>query len=514
MPRYYSVILFFVLALTTTYQTNAADDVAAPRPNIIFILADDMGYGDVSVLNAEGKIKTPKIDRLAESGMYFSDMHSPSSVCTPTRYGILTGRYNWRSTLKSGVLGGYSKPLIEPGRMTIASMLKDKGYHTAAIGKWHLGLDWPLHENADPLTGRDYREQNIDFSKPFANGPLSHGFDSFFGISASLDMPPYVFLENDRAMEVPTTRKTWVREGAAAESFEAIDVLPKITEKAVAYIESHAESSKSGKPFFLYFPLNAPHTPILPTAPWQGASGISDYADFVMQVDDTVGQITDAVDRAGIAENTILIFTADNGCSPAANIDELIRHEHYPNGIFRGHKADIFDGGHRVPFLVRWPATIRAGSHSDELACLTDMMRTFADITGTSLPDEAGEDSVSLLPALCGNVQKPLRTEVIHHSINGSFAIRQGDWKLCLCPDSGGWSDPRPDSPAVRELPADQLYNMQADIRETTNLQEEHPQRITQMTEALTKIVTQGRSTPGTPQKNNGRVTIRRRTVQ
>ena len=514
---YFQVIsfpcLFFVLLMSGTSIISA--EPGSGLPNIVFIMADDMGYGDVSALNPEGKIKTPQIDRLVAEGMYFTDMHSPSSVCTPTRYGLLTGRYNWRSTLKSGVLGGYSRALIEPERLTVAAMLKNAGYHTAVIGKWHLGIDWT--EKADgPKKGpnaRDYQEQNIDFSQPFANGPLARGFDYFFGISASLDMPPYVYLENDRASEVPTTQKRWIREGAAAESFEAIDVLPKTTEKAIAYIESVAEAAKQGKPFFLYFPLSAPHTPILPTAPWKGASGISNYADFVMQVDDTVGQIIKKVDALGLGENTIIIFTTDNGCSPAANINQLIEHGHYPNGIFRGHKADIFDGGHRVPFVARWSAKIVPGTHSDQLACLTDMMRTFSDIVGTTLPDTAGEDSISMLPALLGTAKEPLRTEVIHHSINGSFAIRQGEWKLALCPDSGGWSDPRPDSPESQNLPSHQLYNMKLDVSETTNTHGENSSRIVQMIEALQKIVDNGRSSPGGPQKNNGAITIRRRTA-
>ena len=508
---------FPFLCLSFALFASGTDNVSAEsnsaRPNIIFILADDMGYGDVSALNPEGKIQTPQLDRLAAEGIYFTDMHTPSSVCTPTRYGLLTGRYSWRSALKSGVLGGYSRPLIEPKRLTLASMLKESGYHTAVIGKWHLGIDWT--ENADgpkkAPNARDYQEQNIDFSRPFTNGLLAYGFDYFFGISASLDMPPYVYLENDRASEVPTTRKQWVREGAAAESFEAVDVLPKTTEKAIEYIESRAEAVKQGTPFFLYFPLTSPHTPILPVEPWKGASGINSYADFVMQTDDTVGQIVKKVDELGLGENTIIIFTADNGCSPAANINQLIEHGHYPNGIFRGHKADIFDGGHRVPFLVRWTAKIEPGTHSDQLACLTDMMRTFSDIIGTTLPDTAGEDSVSMLPALLGTASEPLRTEVIHHSINGSFAIRQGEWKLALCPDSGGWSDPRPNSPGVENLPPHQLYNMQSDVRETSNLQAEHSRQVEQMMEALQEIVDNGRSTPGEPQQNNGTVTIQRR---
>jgi arylsulfatase A-like enzyme len=475
-------------------------------PNIVFILADDLGYGDVKCLNPEGKIATPNLDRLAAGGMICTDAHSSSSVCTPTRYGILTGRYNWRSALKSGVLGGLSRRLIEPGRLTVPALLKQKGYATACIGKWHLGMDWPLKDGG---FATDYPDGwQVDYTRPIQNGPTAVGFDYFFGISASLDMPPYVFIENDRATAVPTVEKTWIRKGPAAAEFEALDVLPTLTRKAVNYIGERAAAAKAGTPFFLYLPLNAPHTPILPTAEWQGKSGLNAYGDFVLQVDAAVGQILRTLDERGLAENTLVVFTSDNGCSPAAKIDEMVAKGHDPSYHFRGHKADIFDGGHRIPFLVRWPARIKAGSTSDQLICLTDLMATCTEIVGAKLPDNAGEDSVSLLPAFLGQADKPLREAVVHHSINGSFSIREGRWKLELCPDSGGWSAPRPGSPAAKKLTPVQLYDLSRDIGEETNVQEQHPDVVQRLTGLLEKYVADGRSTPGALQPNTGEVDI------
>lgn len=473
--RYHFAIIFIAcLALCTA---SRAEDT--PLPNIVLILADDMGYGDIRALNPEGKIPTPCLDTLAAQGMRFTDMHSPSSVCTPTRYSILTGRYNWRSRLKSGVLYGYDPPLIERERPTLASLLKDCGYHTAAIGKWHLGLGWQLTDaRHTPAKNKPPKEEHVDFSKPFTGGPTALGFDYFYGIAASLDMPPYVFLENDRAVSVPATRKKWVREGAAATDFEAVDVLPALTAKAVAYLESRAAEAKAGKPFFLYLPLNSPHTPILPTDQWAGKSCLNAYADFVMQTDATVGTITETLEKLGLTENTIFIFTSDNGCSPQADFAELRAKGHDPSAGFRGMKADIFEGGHRVPFLVRWPGKVRAGSESDQLACLVDFMATFAEIAGVR---HTGEDSVSLLDALTETARGPLRSEVIHHSINGSFAIRQGDWKLCLCPGSGGWSDPKPGSDVTKTLPPIQLYDMKTDSAETQNRERDEPERVREM---------------------------------
>lgn len=477
----------------------------APPPSVVYILCDDLGYGDVRCLNPEGKIPTPHMDALAAGGMVFTDAHSGSSVCTPTRYGIMTGRYCWRSKLQAHVLSGFSPRLIEPGRLTVAQFLKDHGYHTAVIGKWHLGLDWAKKEGKNASSqGIESAAQasSVDYSQPFKNGPTQVGFDYYYGISASLDMAPFVFLENERVTTLPTAEKQWIRKGPAAPDFEAADVLPTLTRKATEYIGRRAADAKEGKPFFLYLPLASPHTPIVPTPEWQGKSGISPYADFVMQTDDALGKVVAELDRQGLAENTLVIVTSDNGCAPAAGIPALLEKGHNPNFHFRGHKADIFDGGHRVPFLVRWPAKVRGGGKSEQIICLTDFMATVADIVGAALPETSAEDSVSFLPALLGTDKAPLREAVVHHSVIGSFAIRQANWKLELCRDSGGWSDPKPGTPKALELPAVQLYDLARDIGERTNLQEQHPEVVARLTKLLEKYVETGRSTPGAPQPN------------
>lgn len=508
-----SALLAFVCGLTTlccTASVSAAEK--SNDPNIIYILADDMGYGDIKALNPECKIATPHLDQLARGGMVFTDAHTSSSVCTPTRYGVLTGRYNWRSRLKSGVLWGLSRRLIEQDRMTVPSMLKQHGYYTAAVGKWHLGMDWTLKDGGI-ATEKSYNKKtnpgwDVDYSQPIQNGPNSVGFDYFYGISASLDMPPYVYIENNKSQGIPTVTKAFFRDGPAHKDFEAIDVLPRITEKTVQIIDEHAAASKQGKPFFIYFPLNAPHTPILPTPEWQGKSGINAYCDFVMQVDDTVGQVMQALKKQGIHENTLVIFTADNGCSPAANFKEMADKDHQPSYRFRGHKADIYEGGHRVPFIANWPARVKAGTHSDQLICLTDLMATAADIVGAKLPANAGEDSVSILPALEGKDTQPLREAAVHHSIRGAFSIRKDHWKLELCPGSGGWSHPRPGKDDLSQLPPIQLYDLNADLNEQKNLQSEYPEVVKELTDLLQSYVDRGRSTPGAPQENNGDVDI------
>ena len=454
------------------------------KPNIIYILCDDLGYGDVQCLNPErGKIATPNMDKLASQGMTFTNTHSSSSVCTPTRYGIMTGRYNWRTHLQSGVLNGYSEPLIDAARLTVPALLRQNGYTTGMIGKWHLGMDIPKDVPSPTIT----------------NGPIARGFDTYFGISASLDMPPFAFIENDHFTEPLTTTKKFQRTGPAAASFEAMDVLPTVTKKAVDYIHTQ---SKTGKPFFLYLPLNSPHTPILPTKEWQGKSGISPYGDFVMQTDWTIGQILDAIDAAGILSNTLVILTSDNGCSKAANIPQLQSKGHFPSAWFRGSKADLWDGGHRIPFIVQWPATVAAGSTCDQLVCLTDLMATCADLVGTKLPDNAGEDSFSFLQALKGKQIVSTRAGVIHHSIPGYFSYRQGKWKLLLSKGSGGWSSPTEKEMAVGSDEA-QLYDMEKDPGETNNLYKTQPEIVAQLLKQLESDVQRGRSTAGADQKND-----------
>lgn len=469
------------------------------KPNIVFIFADDMGYGDVSALNENSKIQTTNIDRIASEGVTFTDAHSSSSVSTPSRYSLLTGRYNWRSDLKSGVLMGYNKALISPDRRTIASVLRDQGYQTACIGKWHLGWDWNNIE-----AGKD----SVDFSKPITNGPTTRGFDYFYGIIASLDMAPYVYVENDMPTALPDREtvndgmKYW-RKGPTASDFDHEQTLPNFINRAVDYIH---DKSKEDKPFYLYLPLPAPHTPILPIKEYQGKSGLNPYGDFVLMVDDMVGKVMKALKEAGVEENTIIVFSTDNGCSPQAKFDELQAKGHYPSYIYRGHKADLFDGGHRIPCVVRWPARVKPHV-VDQTVCLTDFFATFAAVADYQLRDSEGEDSYNILPLLLNEKEgEVIREATVHHSINGDFTIRKGEWKLLLSPGSGGWSFPKPgtDDEVIKTLSSVQLYNMQSDPAEKNNVYAEHPEVVKELKDLMIKYVKEGRSTPGTPQKNDG----------
>lgn len=469
------------------------------QPNIIFILADDMGYGDVSYFDNNSKLKTENLDRMAQEGVVFTDAHSSSSVSTPTRYGILTGRYNWRSTLKNNVLYGYDKALIPADRETMASMLRKNGYTTAGIGKWHLGWDW---DNID--AGKD----KVDFSKPVQNGPTTRGFDYFYGFCGSLDMAPYVYIENDMPTSLPDRetvnegKYSWWRKGPTGADFVHEEVLPNLVDRACNYIK---EKAKADQPYFLYLPLPAPHTPILPTEEFRGKSGIGEYGDFVLMVDAMVGKVLQAVKESGEDGNTIVVFTTDNGCSPAAGIKEMEAQGHRPNSIYRGHKADLFDGGHRIPCILRWPEGTKP-HEVRQTVCLTDFYATFAAINGYMLMDSEGEDSYNLLPAIVSETEiDPIREATVHHSIDGQFTIRQGDWKLLLSASSGGWSAPTPtDTLALDSLPPIQLYNMKDDPSETTNVEAEHPEIVSRLRALMAKYVREGRSTPGAPQKNDG----------
>lgn len=494
------------LALTMLLASGTIARGEEAKPNIVFILADDLGYGDVSCLNKNGKIPTPNIDRIAKSGVAFTDAHSSSAVCTPTRYGILTGRYNWRSTLKQGVLNGFSKPLIPSDRTTMASMLKDRGYQTGAIGKWHLGLDWVnINQIAD----------SVDYTKPIGHGPTTLGFDYFFGISASLDMPPYVYIENDRltgfpdhitkgnnkGVGSPGSNGSYWREGPTGSDFDHQDCLPSMVSHAIKFIK---EKSLSEKPYFLYLALPAPHTPILPSKEYRGKSGLNSYADFVLMVDSKVGEVLDAIERSGKNKNTIVVFASDNGCSPWADFPALISKGHNPSYIFRGTKADLFDGGHRIPCLVQWPAKIKVPHTVSQTICLNDFMRTFAEITGYQIKDNEAEDSYNILPAVLNpEYKKIIREAIVSHSINGSFTIRQGEWKLLLAAGSGGWSSPKPGK-EENGLPPVQLYNLKNDPSEKENLQAQNPEMVQKLSALLKKYIDEGRSTPGKPQKNDG----------
>jgi arylsulfatase A-like enzyme len=452
-----------------------------------------MGYGDLSCLNEKSKIKTTHLDRLAAEGLVYTDAHASSAVCTPSRYSILTGRYCWRSRLKKFVLMGYDTHLIEKDRLTVANMLQTEGYQTACIGKWHLGLDWAK---------REHSPDGVDYTQPIQNGPTAFGFDYFYGISASLDMPPYAYIENDRVTAIPDHmtenegKKMW-RKGLTAPDFKHEEVLPNITEKVLGKIDEYA-----GNPFFIYFPLPAPHTPILPTREFQGKTGTNEYGDFVLMCDDVVGQIMKELDEKGIANQTILIFTSDNGCSPKADFEELSEVGHHPSYIFRGYKADIYEGGHRIPLIVRWPEHINAGSITDEPVCLVDFMATCAELLGVSLPEDAAEDSVSELPLWKGiKLKKPLREAIVHHSIDGSFSIRKKNWKLEMCPGSGGWSEPIPGH-EPHDAPPFQLFDLSEDIGETNNVYNDQPIIVKELKQLLIQYIINGRSTPGSPQKN------------
>jgi arylsulfatase A-like enzyme len=504
-------ILFAAILLAVAACRTQPEKAIAENPNIIYVLADDLGYGDLSAFNINSGIRTPHLDQLAEEGMKFTDAHTTSAVCTPTRYGILTGRYNWRSTLKNGVLRGHSRSLIPAGRATVASMLQEQGYHTAFIGKWHLGWNWATKEAPASEEERWSEEtfDTIDFSKPITFGPKELGFNYSFGHAASLDMAPYVYVENGVATQIPSKetvdkgKYTWWRKGPTADDFIHEEVTPVFFRKTMDHVREMAQQEK---PFFIYLALPSPHTPILPTEAWQGKSGLNPYADFVLEIDDYMGQLMRTIKEAGIEQNTLVIFTSDNGCSPQADFEVLAEAGHNPSYIYRGHKADIYEGGHRVPFIAKWPAIIKPGWVSDETISTADLMATCAEITGYNLRDNEGEDSYSLLPLFKSKMMdEPLREATVFHSINGSFAIRQGDWKLIMCPGSGGWSFPRPSNTEVIDtLPPIQLYNLYVDPAESNNLQGEYPDKVAELKTLLTRIILDGRSTPGEPRQNDG----------
>ena len=469
-------ILYSIYFILTSQLLNAN------QPNIIYIICDDLGYGDIHCLAPKtSKIQTPHADQLASQGMIFTDAHSGSSVCTPTRYGVMTGRYSWRTWLQKGVVQGFAHNLIDKNRPTVASFLKEHGYHTAIIGKWHLNFQY-----TNPDTNQLYRRSKDKFDLPpihakIPDGPLTRGFDYFHGFHHAKHMKAVI--ENDQVIAHD----------------DEINMLPRLTEKSVEYIESRVDKKT---PFFLYVPLGSPHTPILPSPEWQGKSKLGAYGDFVMQTDHALGEIVKALEKCQLTDNTLIIFTSDNGCSKAARIPALAKKGHKVSANLRGSKADLWEGGHRVPFIVKWPGKVKAASTCDQLICLTDLFATLGDIVEKQLPTKSCEDSVSFLPALSGEKIVSTRHGVIHHSVSGHFAYRYGKWKLLLAKGSGGWTSPKEDQVPSTALRA-QLYNLDSDIAEKINLYHKAPEKAKQLLAFLEEDVARGRSTAGSESKND-----------
>ncbi|MEM1138142.1 MAG: arylsulfatase [Bacteroidota bacterium] len=477
------LLLFVLVAGNTSAQKS---------PNIIYIICDDLGYGDVQFLNPKrGKISTPNIDKLATQGMTFTDAHAGSSVCTPTRYGVLTGRYAWRTQLQSGVLRGGREfePLIDKDRLTVPALLKKAGYSTACMGKWHLGFKFEDEDGKELVLQTNKYSSGAPIGAIVPNGPINRGFDTYFGFHHSATMRTVI--KNDRVIDdIPT-----------------IAMLGLLGDNASEYI---ANVSKKGNPFFLYLALNSPHSPVVPSAKWQGKSGIGPYGDFVMETDHTIGRVMKALEEHGITDNTLVFLTSDNGCSyPVAKGKKLETvYGHYASAQFRGSKSDIWEGGHRVPFIVSWPEKVSPNSRNNALICLTSLMATCAEITGQALPKNAGEDSQSILPLLLSKKNADEHQVVVHHSIEGKFSIRKGEWKMNLCPGSGGWTYPKDTEAKELFLPEIQLYNIEKDESETNNVFESYPEIVKELTNNLEKIVDKGHTVLGKTSKNDVHVDI------
>lgn len=480
---------------------------SSSMPNIIYILADDMGYGDMHANNPDSRIPTPNLDRMAEQGMRFTDSHAASSVCTPSRYAVLTGRYAWRSRLKNGIVWEWDGALIEEDRMTVADFLKEHGYSTACFGKWHLGWDWPTRNGEHPNetlpfgkhmggSARAAYEVNIDHSGRIGGGPVDHGFDHYFGVDVP-NFPPYTWFEDDHLVEEPTVRKPhdmYGCPGMAVPDWSHEKMIPEFTRRCVDYIE---EKGGEDEPFFVYYPLTSPHSPIVPNEPFKGRSDAGSYGDFVYEVDWVVGEIMEALDNAGALEDTLVIFTSDNGPESGVVPDDIgaynrVReHEHASMGELRGIKLDAREGGHRTPFVAHWPGVVPAGTVCDQPTCLSDLIATCADIVGDELPEGAGEDSVSILPLLEGGVETPTRESLVHQSGSGKFALRRGNWVFIDAPQ--GNDKPEPEWFKERRGYTDddypgELYNLNDDLAERYNKYGEQPELVEEMSEKLEMI--------------------------
>lgn len=496
--------IIFILSLFIFFSCVSENkQTKNEKPNIVYILADDLGYGDVSAYNPESKIATPSIDKLAGEGMRFTDAHSPSSVCTPTRYGIMTGRYCWRSKLPRGVLNGYGQALIEQQETTVAEVLSKSGYTTGVVGKWHLGLDWAVKESCkdslkivygDVPIIKNMNADWVDFETPPSNGPTTHGFDYSYILPASLDMQPYCYLENDVLTSIPDQytpgndldAESWAtgafwREGRMSKDFDFYEVLPTFVQKARTFID---KNSNKAEPFFLYLPLAAPHTPWVPKDNYTGKSGAGQYGDFVQMVDAGIGEVLSALEKNGVSDNTLVFFTSDNG--PFWKPEFIERFDHKAAHIYRGMKADIWDGGHRIPFIVRWPGKVAANSQSNQLTTLTNLISTVAGVVGEAPQPGVGMDSYSILPVLLGEKADNSQA-VIHHSSRGYFSIRHDEWKLIEGLGSGGFSNPKIIAPEEGKATG-QLFNMKDDAGEQLDVYTQHPEIVQRLTKELAEI--------------------------
>jgi len=522
--------LFSTLALgATTFSSCQLKESGDKNdlPNIVIIFADDMGYGDVSALNPDAKVSTPAIDQLADNGIIFTNAHASGSVCTPSRYGLLTGRYAFRRQESEGSAPwGYLPPFIESGRGTLATILKKKGYTTACIGKWHLGLTWPTSDGYGnvKVLNQKTRRTNIEYEKPVLGGPNDYGFDYSFIHPASTDMPPYMFLRNTQVVDpeiVLTTdvytsisektkldwdsnkvdtnegdvywgRGVWWRRGEMSRSFRLEECLPRILDEGLSYIERQVTEHPTN-PFFLYLSLTGPHTPWLPSKPFDEKSPMNYYSNFIMNIDNVVEQVTKTLKELGADENTIVIFSSDNGAPwPKEDIE---RYSHNSNQGRRGQKGDVWDGGHHIPLIISWPSNINPGNKYDHLVSLTDVFATFAELTDQDMSDESGEDSFSFFHVLEGKTDKITRPEsmMIHHSSGGLYGIRKNGWKFIDGLGSGGFTAPDRVQP-LPGRPTGQLYNINDDPLESENLFQENKQIVNELKWKLDTIIKQGHS--------------------
>lgn len=471
--------------------------------NIVLLYADDLGYGDLGCFNSKSKIPTPNLDRLASEGLRFTDAHSSSGICTPSRYAMLTGRHHWRDF--HGIDSGFDKSFFKQGQLTIQEMLQKKGYTTACIGKWHLGWDWDSIRLPD-TDKKSKSHKDFDWSKPFRGGPLDHGFDHYFGDNV-INFPPYAWIENDRFLTVPdiTFKKTpqntkegslECREGPGRSDWDFYQVLPTLTKKGVDYIHS-----RKGKiePFFLYFPLPSPHAPIVPNEEFDGKSKAGAYGDFVVQTDDACGKILNALRESGLDSNTIVIFSADNGPENYAYARDE-KFDHWSAYPLRGLKRDIYEGGHRVPTMIKWPGVTKPGAVTDALFAQIDLMATFANYLGQELPKNSAEDSHDFLPYLKGESKALPRTTMVHNTFKDQYAIRDGDWVL-IDAKTGVARQPSAEWLKKHDVPAYNnqavgLYNIREDIGQKYNLAEKHPEKVKELQALLKKIRDQGYSAP------------------